>query len=161
MIKIYDQFLNDKNYAKLVDYAKYAPYQFKEKDHLDAEFVGGIYDISLKDDLFLFLDREVKSRFEEVKNIKCQRAYINLFISGEKPYFHIDANNGYTFLMYLNEEYNIDMGGETSFLINGELRGILPVPNRAIIFDSSIEHKANSFRKGLRYTLALKYNNGS
>ena len=157
MIKVHDKFLDNKTYVKLVDHAKYAPYQFKEKDHIDAEFVGGIYEIGLQDNLFLFLDKTIKKTFKEIKNLNCERAYINLFIPGEKPYFHIDNENGFTFLMYLNEEYNIDMGGETSFLVNEEIKGILPIPNRAIIFDSSIEHKANSFRKDLRHTLALKY----
>ncbi len=49
------------------------------------------------------------------------------------------------------------MGGETQFLIDDEIRGILPFPNRLVYFDANILHKATSYRTGHRFTLALKY----
>ena len=52
------------------------------------------------------------------------------------------------------------MFGETQFLIDKEIRGILPYPNRMIQFDASIQHRATSFTNTHRFTLAVKYGDG-
>ena len=43
------------------------------------------------------------------------------------------------------------------FLIDDEIRGIPPFPNRLVCFDSNILHRATTFRDKFRFTLALKY----
>ena len=55
-------------------------------------------------------------------------------------------------------EYNeLNEGGETQFLISNEIKGILPIPNRMVIFNGLIYHKATSFRNQHRYTIAIKF----
>ena len=83
--------------------------------------------------------------------------YVNCFAPSENPHFHVDGIHGITILYYVNDEWEIEMGGETQFLIDDEIRGILPFPNRLVYFDANILHKATSYRTGHRFTLALKY----
>ena len=53
-----------------------------------------------------------------------------------------------THLIYLNEEWNIDWGGETVFVINGEIeKAVIPKYGRLIIFPGNIYHAARSVSK--------------
>ena len=70
---------------------------------------------------------------------------------------YVDGSHGVTFLFYANEEWSIEMHGETQFLIDDQITGILPYPNRMVKFDADILHRATSFRDGHRFTLAVKY----
>lgn len=110
------------------------------------------YDI-LKADLF--------RHFGELNNLKFSRAYVNLFMPHENPYFHRDdlyiENKLMTLLLYICPQYDLDEGGETQFIINDEIRGVFPKPGRAVLFDGSIIHRASSFRGNPRITIALKY----
>ena len=92
-----------------------------------------------------------------MEDLKLDRMYVNCFASSENPHFHIDGDYGITMLYYVNDEWDIEMGGETQFLIDDEIRGVLPFPNRLVYFDANILHKATSYRSGHRFTLALKY----
>ena len=49
-----------------------------------------------------------------------------------------------------------DDGGETQFLIDDEIKGVLPLPNRIVGFDSNLLHNL-SFRDNHRFTLAAKF----
>ena len=84
--------------------------------------------------------------------------YINCFAPSENPYFHIDNDNGLTFLYYVtNHDWGENDGGETQFLINDEIRGVLPLSNRLVGFDATLLHRATSFRDRHRFTLAAKF----
>ena len=89
--------------------------------------------------------------------MKLYRMYINCFAPNENPYFHVDGE-GYTFLYYCdNEEFDLNEGGETQFLVDNDLMGVLPVPNRMVIFDGTIKHRATTYRSRHRFTIAIKY----
>ena len=45
----------------------------------------------------------------------------------------------------------------SALLIDDEIVGILPLPNRMVYFPAKIMHRATSFRDRHRFTLALKY----
>ena len=100
------------------------------------------------------IDQQVK---EYTSNLQLYRSYVNIFSPGEIPYYHIDNNRGFTVLYYANLSYNINQGGETSFLINNNITGILPYPGRITIFSANVLHRANSYRDHHRFTIALKY----
>tara|TARA_R110000803_G_scaffold59658_1_gene118492 strand:- start:620 stop:1096 length:477 start_codon:yes stop_codon:yes gene_type:complete len=157
MIKIYDNFFDEVTHIKIWDYCNKVSYKIGEKDHKKSLPTGGIFSISNKSKLFSLLDKNLVDKFEQLKNLKCYRAYINFFSFNENPYFHQDNNIGYTCLFYPNIDFELNEGGETQFLINNEIRGILPIPNRMILFDAKIDHKATSFRSRHRFTLAIKY----
>ncbi|BCU95852.1 MAG: hypothetical protein CM15mV10_2390 [uncultured marine virus] len=56
-----------------------------------------------------------------------------------------------------NLEWNENDLGETQFLIDGEIKGILPKPNRMLGFDADLLHRATTFRDKHRFTIAIKY----
>ena len=79
-----------------------------------------------------------------------------LFAPSETPYFHTDGE-GITFLYYPNLEWNLQDGGETQFYVDGNILGVPPAPNRLVMFDGEIVHRASSFRDRYRFTVAIKY----
>lgn len=85
------------------------------------------------------------------------RSYINLFIPKEIPYFHQDDSCGTTCMFYINPVTPIDEGGETQFYIDGNIKGVCPVPGRLVTFDGNLIHRATSFRNIPRITLVYKF----
>ena len=82
--------------------------------------------------------------------------YINCFAPNENPYFHTDGE-GVTFLHYANDRFDLQEGGETQFYVDENIYGVIPIPNRLVMFDGRILHRATSFRNGHRFTVAIKY----
>jgi hypothetical protein len=62
-----------------------------------------------------------------------------------------------TFLYYPNICWNLNDGGETQILVDDQIYGILPIPNRIIKFDASLLHRATAFRDTHRFSVAIKY----
>lgn len=96
---------------------------------------------------------------EPLPTARLERAYVNLFLPRELPYFHQDnANPGHvTVLYFANPEWEPQQGGETQFFMDDRILGVLPVPGRVCAFDARIRHRATSFRDGARFTVALKF----
>lgn len=157
MIKICDDFFDKNTHIKIWEYCNRVSYKMGEADNIQSPPTGGVFEINKENKLFNLLDEYLKKEFKQLKNLKCYRAYINYFNFNENPYFHDDGNNGYTCLFYPNIDYELNESGETQFLVNNEIRGILPIPNRMILFDAKIIHRATSFRSKNRFTLAIKY----
>lgn len=85
--------------------------------------------------------------------------YINVYPAGVNPYWHSDTPGGSsrTCLVYLNPKTDLDEGGETQFLIDDEIVGVLAKPGRLVVFDGQMLHKGTSFRSIDRVTLAIKF----
>ena len=153
-IYIRDNFLSTKEYHDVINYCYSASYNYGEHDAPGYMPTGMVHEIDEKSwiyNLFYFKTKDF------VGDLKLYRMYVNCFAPSENPHFHIDGDHGITILYYVNDEWNLEMGGETQFLIDDEIRGILPFPNRLVYFDANILHKATSYRSGHRFTLALKY----
>jgi len=157
MIKIYDNFFDKTTHIKIWEYCNKVSYKLGEKDTPQTPPTGGVFEINKGNELFSLLNKNLKDKFKQLKNLRCYRAYINYFNFNENPYFHYDDDVGYTCLFYPNIDFDVNEGGETQFLINNEIKGILPIPNRMLLFDAKLEHKATSFRSKHRFTLAIKY----
>jgi hypothetical protein len=98
---------------------------------------------------------ELKPKF---KTRNLNRIYINCFAPSEQPYFHEDGFSGTTMLYYSSEKYDLDENGETQFLGHDDIiYGIRPKPNRLVIFDANITHRATAFRNSYRFTVAFKF----
>ena len=74
-----------------------------------------------------------------------------------RTHIFILMEEGITFLYYPNWEWELQEGGETQFYIDGNILGVPPVPNRLVVFDGMIQHRATSFRNKHRFTIAIKY----
>lgn len=109
----------------------------------------------IHDELFVGLVK-VDPWFETAK---LQRSYINMFRPNEEANIHIDGQC-ITALFYINPYMQMNHGGETQFFVDGDMVGSLPYPNRMVIFDGMIPHKATPFRWGrhdVRITVAMKF----
>jgi|TARA_R110000822_G_scaffold7975_1_gene31980 hypothetical protein len=154
---ILDNILLEKEQKEIYDFCKSRPYYRGEVDkpgYPPTGLVSPLENIDIIDKIMSGTNN---------KNKVIERAYINLFLPNEKPYFHIDNEDpSYkTLLYYVNaEEINwTDEGGETFFLEGNSKKAVSFLPGRIIIFDANISHRASSFRNLDRYTIALKFKN--
>lgn len=129
-------------------------FYYGERDSEKFPPTGLVSNISFHDSLFVQLDSKVQQLNKTRKKIR--RAYVNLFLPNERPFFHTDGNIR-TFLFYFNPKVDLNENGETQFFLDKEIRGILPVPGSVVSFDGTILHRATSFRSFPRITVALKY----
>jgi hypothetical protein len=158
MINVIDNFLTENYYKEVIEYCKISPFYYGETDNTNTPPTGMVCNIDLNSEISLFFQEKLIEHNEILKSLNLYRMYINCFSPSENPYFHTDGNSGITCLYYPTEEWNYDDGGETQFIINDEIKGILPIPNRMVIFDANLLHKATSFRNKHRFTVAIKYN---
>ena len=129
-------------------------FYYGERDSEKFPPTGLVSNLQFHDSLFVQLDSKVNQLNKTKKKIR--RAYVNLFLPNERPFFHTDGNIR-TFLFYFNPKVDINENGETQFFLDKEIRGILPVPGSVVSFDGTILHRATSFRTLPRITVAFKF----
>jgi hypothetical protein len=92
-------------------------------------------------------------------NLVIERIYMNGHTSGGHGNMHKDSEleQGRTFIIYCNSEWNIEWGGGTYFAEDDTV--VNNKPYSAVYFKNNIEHFATPLSKdfsGLRVTLAFK-----
>ena len=152
-IEIYDDFLSSDLQNFVWEYCIESSYTYGEYDTPETPPTGMVHEIEGNDIYKLFYE---KTKDLVPKNFNLYRMYVNCFAPSECPYFHTDGE-GITFLYYPQHTWDIDMGGETQFVIDDEIKGIFPIPNRLVMFDGNILHRATAFRNRHRFTVAVKY----
>ncbi len=158
MINIIDDFLSAEDHAYVWFYCSNTSYKYGERDVQDKPPTGMISIIPEAERFYkIFAEKTQKI----VPDLRLARMYINCFSSSENPWFHTDSNdeNAKTFIYYpaCPYDHDIDNCGTTQFYIDDYIHGVIPKENRMIYFNSSIIHRATSFRDGHRFTVALKY----
>lgn len=156
MIKIIDQVFVREDSDYVFTYCEAASYVYGEADDYNLPPTGMTHEIkkgSLIYNLF-----ELKTKPFVSNNHSLYRMYINCFAPSENPYFHTDGGSeDITFLYYANKTWDYQEGGETQFVVDNEIYGVTPIPNRMVYFDAGIPHRATSFRDRHRFTVAIKY----
>ncbi len=124
----------------------------------------------------LYFSKNIFSKINLVtgKKFKLLRCYANGQTYGQSGNFHVDSfeKDDYTFLWYINPEWNAKYGGATVFCKNKELseqeigdtteyehETFYPKPNTGILFCSTIQHvglEPTRYFTGLRVTIAFK-----
>lgn len=97
------------------------------------------------------------------------RAYINAYTFGTDAYFHKDDDKMHegktivskTIIVYLNDEWNPDWGGETTILGDDQEieYSVFPKKNRVLFFDAQLLHSARPLSRScpvLRAVLVFK-----
>lgn len=160
-INIKDNVFHNDDYRYLIQYTEEAPYYYGEADRDITGPSGMIHTVDLESKISKSVHKKMQDTFPEeiAKYDSPHRVYINCFAPREDTYYHIDGERGSkTCLIYLsNTDWVPLLCGETFFYQDDKVIGVPPHPNRAVCFDGNILHKASSFRKGHRFTLALKY----
>ena len=160
-ISVLDNFLNQESQQSIIDYCKDCNYHWGETDNGDDQPVTGmVSEIEEGSEVFEFFKKAIEQAIPDIKMMELYRMYVNCFAPGENPYFHTDGDDGITFLYYPADtdwEWDPNEGGETQFYIDGSIQGVPPEPNRLVMFDASVLHRATSFRSEHRFTIAIKY----
>lgn len=156
-IEIRDNFLEEADAKRVLEYCFQSLYHYGECDMDDTPPTGMVHEIEEDEDIYRLFESKIKNYYRYVKKLNLDRMYVNCFAPSENPYFHTDGEEGITFLYYPNMNWDLQEGGETQFYINDDIYGITPVPNRIVIFSANIKHKATTFRNNHRFTVAVKY----
>jgi hypothetical protein len=154
MIKVIDNFLIPDQRDFVIEYCETASYHYGEYDREGLPFTGMVSEIDETKDIYELFRYKTEHL---VPGLELDRMYVNCFAPSENPYFHTDGEDGITFLYYPEQGWALDDGGETQFYIDGEIRGIVPEPNRMVYFDANILHRATTFRDRHRFSVAIKY----
>jgi len=156
-VEIIDGFLEKKDLEFVFDYCFKASYSYGEIDYDSAPPTGMVHNIKSDEIIYKIFESKIRDSYDIVQGMNLSRMYINCFAPSENPYFHID-HNALTFLYYVNNcVWQINDGGETQFLIDDEIKGVIPLHNRIVGFDASLLHRATSFRDKHRFTVAIKF----
>jgi len=99
------------------------------------------------------------SQLETVIASYYSQSLYNKYDPKKPTYFHVDPGAGWTIVYFPHtQEYDIQMGGETQILVNNQIVGVLPIPNRLIAFDGGLQHKGTSFGYyQARYSFAIQF----
>ena len=153
-IVVVDQFLHPQSFARVAAQMGALRDWKREVDFVGAEPVGETCDLDPGSEICRALCEEIGKLF--TRPWKLDRFYVNRFQPREIPRFHQDGEV-VTCLLYADAEpWQPNDHGETQLLYNGEIRGVLPVPNRMLLFDGRLLHRATSFRSRRRHTIAAK-----
>ena len=174
-INVYDNFFSEEDYNFIWNYCMEAAYFYGESDpkelFIPQDCTGLVHEVyyhtkSIKTvdqkKFFYLFSTSIEKKFPKYISKDMTRLYINCFAPSERSHFHTDGpsledKDGTTFLYYPNNDWNLDEGGETQFIIDNNIFGIPPVPNRLVSFDVDILHTATPFRDRHRFTVAIKY----
>ena len=156
-INVSNDFLSREDHQYVLEYCYGTDYQYGENDNAHTPPTGMIRNIDPEEKVYSIFANRIYESCPETHQFNLYRMYVNCFAPSENPYFHEDGERGYTFLYYPQENWQLDDGGETQFYFDGNLYGITPEPNRMVMFDARMTHRATSFRDRHRFTFAIKY----
>ena len=159
-IKIIDNFLDQKDYKKVIEVRNDISWVLQSSNPDNHVGVFRFLFSDLKDDPFFidYLFSKVADQLGKGSYI-LDRVYLNGQWNGREGNFHEDHCD-YTGLIYISP-YEYGWGGFTEILTKPEPTIIHPIPNRLLIFEGSLTHKAYSFAYQacpLRVSLAFKIN---
>lgn len=86
--------------------------------------------------------------------LKPQRMLLNLFAHGDSSWIHTDSDkfSDWTVILYMNEHWDINWGGDTILVENNEiLHACAPTPGKMFLFRSNILHGARPVSREAPY----------
>ena len=159
-IQTSDNFFSKRDHNTILSYCEKCSYTWGEVDNADTPPTGMIHNIPEDEKVYSIVKNRIEESIPDITKMKIYRMYVNCFAPNERPYYHTDQEegDGLTFLYYPQKDWALDEGGETQFYVDSNLYGIYPEPNRMVMFDAKMLHRATSFRNRYRFTVAVKYN---
>lgn len=91
---------------------------------------------------------------EEGLNLVPERILLNLFNHGDSSWIHKDSESpsDWTALIFLNDYWDINWGGETVIVENNEVvKAFTPTPGKYILFKSNLLHGARPVSREASY----------
>ena len=94
--------------------------------------------------------------------LKLERVNTNIQFKLNDTPFHVDGpDTSWTFLIFFNEEWDMDWGGD--FIVNyapNKYRGIPYIPDTGVLFNADMPHRGcagNILSEKLRFSIAFTY----
>ena len=156
-ILVIDNFFSEHDRTMILRYCCQSSYNYGEVDVQGLPPTGMVHNIKENSEIYQLVKSKILQSYRKVRKLNLYRMYINCFAPSENPYFHTDGDDGVTFLYYANDQWELNDGGETQVIVNDEIKGILPLPNRMVGFNANLLHRATTFRFKHRFTLAAKF----
>ena len=160
MIKIFDNVVAPPTQIQIHKELSALNYDQGETDFVGGEVVGLTSELLHNTFTFNTLNN-ILINVKELTNYPLIRTYVNKFEPEDKPFFHTDSDlDGRTVLYYSNNKpYSLEQLGGTQFYIKDteEIKEVLSIPGRIIVFSGDVLHRATALRTGARYTTAFKY----
>jgi hypothetical protein len=132
-------------------------YKYGEADTTGGHPTGVVCDMDTSSITSAIILNKIKG-LVEYSNV--YRMFINCFAPYENPIFHRDCeedDSKLSIIYYPRHSYDIEDGGETQFLNSDDtVFGVMPKPNRIVIFDSNLIHKATSHKSKHKFTIVIK-----
>jgi|TARA_R110001583_G_scaffold30384_4_gene105086 hypothetical protein len=160
MIKTYNDFFTDELLIKIHQHLD-SPMSIwinQRSNGTENENTFGMYEVShiefFNTELVKYINTKLDSSF------LLERVYFNRQDTNQDGSFHQDTEFGYTFLSYLNVDYQECWGGKTIFKIDDETDEVIPYYNKSVLFKGNIFHKGMSFKAEdvpKRISLAFKF----
>jgi Rps23 Pro-64 3,4-dihydroxylase Tpa1-like proline 4-hydroxylase len=164
MIKVFKDFITLKDQEKINETILSPKWKWGHASDYklslsDTEFFWQIHSLEKED----FYSVHLLNKIKEVTgdDFTVERIYLNGHTACSQGNLHKDTydENGRTFLIYCNENWNPEHGGGTMFMQDDEITTYYPYSYSAIYFKNNIDHCAapiSKMFKGLRVTLAFK-----
>ena len=154
-IKIFDNFLNETDFNRVMSFTQYAIWQIQgsvNKGNREFLYINVSDEEFFNSHIFHKIEKKLNCKY------KLERIYFNGQWPGRDGEFHEDTCK-HTAMIYVNP-YDPDWGGFTQFLISPTEQYIVPpVQNRLIVFPGHLTHKGYSYSKQncpMRISLAFK-----
>lgn len=158
-VMVSDDYFTKLEHQFIYNYCLTCQYSYGEVDSSETPPTGLVHNIPETHEIYPLIEYRIKkSMADEASKFLLYRMYINCFAPSENPYFHTDGKErDLTFLYYPNIDWEVNEGGETQIYNGDVINGYPPIPNRMILFDASLLHRATCFRSTHRFTIAIKY----
>ena len=158
-VKVSDNYFTEREHQFIHNYCLNCQYSYGEVDNEETPPTGLVHNIPATHEIYPLIEYRIKrSMGDDASKFRLYRMYVNCFAPTENPYFHTDGKEGdLTFLYYPNMGWEINEGGETQIYHGDIIKGYPPIPNRMILFDAALLHRATCFRSTHRFTIAIKY----
>jgi hypothetical protein len=156
-MKTYDNFLTEQDKEYIQSIIASPKWQWGHKSNQENNYFWKLDKLEFD----TFFNPYILDKIKELTgdDLAIERIYMNGHTSGGHGNMHKDSEleQGRTFLIYCNSEWNIEWGGGTYFAENNSV--INNNPYSAVYFKNNKDHFAMPLSKdfnGLRVTLALK-----
>jgi len=158
-INVYDNFLTDNERLEIFEYLQGPIFSGTQTSTGNIGNQRTFFRANLDNiDLFLKLIPKI-ANILPIEKYFLVRCWAIAHQSGSHGDIHQDTGGDYSVLLYPHENWHVNWGGETIFFEPEKyeiLKSILPIPNRAVVFDSNIYHCARpttSHFLGIRYVI--------
>jgi hypothetical protein len=158
-IKVVDSFFKNNENEKIIKEITKLKFKKTKAERKNTDPVGKNCQIKKTSFIYKAFTKELKKQNLIPQGNKLHQAYVDLLSPNENPYYNSNNEKITVFLYYVVgfDDPNLDLGGETLFVNDPLIQGIVPKKHRLIVFSNGVWYKSNPFRDFDKYVVVFKY----